>query len=634
MGTWISQTLYKRILFGFGFIIFCAAYLPAWQSSVLASEQFETSLDTSYLVSESGLTTVKHVIELKNNKPTVYAKQYGLKVSSPNIKNVQVKSNGQVITPALANTENQTSIGITFPDTLVGEGKVRRLEVSYQDPDAAVVSGKVLEVLVPKIANADEYDRYSLTLNTPASYGQPNRVTPSNFSTQQLDDRLLTNFVIERGEGVVALFGTEQVFNLELRYFLENAGSNTGIAQIALPPDTLHQRVWYEQLEPRPQTINRDKDGNWIATYQVPPQQTIEVMALARVLTTLDAFLTPSLDQTQTFLTRTQDFWPTQDPQITALVDEHKNPREMYNFVVNALTYNYQALETDVPRLGAVEALANPDLATCQEYTDLFVTMARAADIPARRITGYAYTQNNLLRPLEVNSDILHAWPEYYDVQLQQWRQVDPTWGNTTGGVNYFDQFDLNHIAFAINGESSTLPYPAGSYKASHQIESKDVKVTFAQDFPDTTPHVSITLEPAMRFGVPVPGDYLLKITNQEGRAWYNMVVSATSDQAIASLPQDIAIPELLPFETETVSLQIFGNQLWKGPRSDLQLNIRYVDPKTEGQTQQLKLNPLTIHEGGQVARIFSLPVTIPLLVIGSISLALIAGSLLVRGRK
>ena len=40
-------------------------------------------------------------------------------------------------------------------------------------------------------------------------------------------------------------------------------------------------------------------------------------------------------------------------------------------------------------------------------------------------------------------------------------KPVDPTWGDTTGGVDYYNFFDLNHIVFAYNGKSSEQPPPA-----------------------------------------------------------------------------------------------------------------------------------------------------------------------------
>lgn len=580
------------------------------------------------------MTEVVHVIELKNRTPTMYATQYALKINSPNIEKIQVKSNNLSIKPAVARTDNQTSIGLTFPDTILGQGKSRIIEISYQDANAAVISGKVLEVMVPKLANANEYDAYSLTIRTPTSYGLPNRVTPPDYSTEETTEHVLTRFQLQNGEGVVALFGTEQIFNLDLMYQLENNSSNTGLAQIALPPDTAFQRVWYRELNPPPQNINRDDDGNWIATYEIQPQQMLEVKASGQVLSTLDPQPLGTYTVNPNQHIGSQEFWPVDDSEIKNLSQKYQTPRQIYDYVVDTLSYNYQALDAVVPRLGASKAIASPQLATCQEYTDLFVALARANKIPSRRVTGYAYTQNSLLRPLDLDGDILHAWPEYYDSNRKIWIPIDPTWGDTTGGVNYFDQFDLNHVAFAINGQSSTLPFPAGAYKASAQSRADTVSVTFGDQFPTGTPEFEFQLKPAMNMGVPLPGNYLLQVSNRQGRAWYNIAITATSSQPVASLPQTIDLPQILPFETVSLPLQLFGNEIWQGETHDLQLEVSYVENQQHNQRQTVEVSPLLIKEGGYLSRILSFPVTIPSLVIGSISLALFSGSLLVRRRK
>jgi transglutaminase-like putative cysteine protease len=63
---------------------------------------------------------------------------------------------------------------------------------------------------------------------------------------------------------------------------------------------------------------------------------------------------------------------------------ELKTPENIYKFVTNNLSYNYYRVKPDVERLGAKDALANPDEAICTEFTDLFITLARSAGIPAR----------------------------------------------------------------------------------------------------------------------------------------------------------------------------------------------------------------------------------------------------------
>lgn len=68
----------------------------------------------------------------------------------------------------------------------------------------------------------------------------------------------------------------------------------------------------------------------------------------------------------------------------------------------------------------------------CNEHTQLFVAIARAAGIPARVATGLAYVDGKFY---------YHAWPE---VMLRGWVAVDPTFGQFPA--------DASHLRFVIGG--------------------------------------------------------------------------------------------------------------------------------------------------------------------------------------
>ncbi len=65
--------------------------------------------------------------------------------------------------------------------------------------------------------------------------------------------------------------------------------------------------------------------------------------------------------------------------------------------------------------------------------------------MPLRKTIGFG--------PLSLIADVLHAWPEYYDQQQNVWVAIDPTWADTTGGIDYFSKLDLRHLTFAIQGQ-------------------------------------------------------------------------------------------------------------------------------------------------------------------------------------
>jgi transglutaminase-like putative cysteine protease len=62
----------------------------------------------------------------------------------------------------------------------------------------------------------------------------------------------------------------------------------------------------------------------------------------------------------------------------------------------------------------------------CQDFTNLFITMARLLGIPARYVMGYIYTGNT--GQTRAGSDASHAWVQLYIPDIG-WKGFDPTNG-------------------------------------------------------------------------------------------------------------------------------------------------------------------------------------------------------------
>lgn len=594
---------------------------------IFANSSFHTTLTTTYTVSNNGQTTVEHAFKIKNLTPEYFINKYGLKLSNPRINNVRVYHFDQQLTPEFVQTASETSIGINFEQQVVGEGKVNQFRIVYQDDSIAQINGKILEISIPKLSNADDYNQREVKLITPISYGFPQRINPNNPEIKQDGTWIVSYFKNPGSASISALFGEEQVYQLELDYHLENDTGNLGIAQITLPPDTAWQKVNYQSLDPQPTAIKSDKDGNWIATYQIPPNTTTIVKA--SILVAVNAKINENFPQIKPIAEHfnEQKYWPVNHGLIKQLANEHNDVKSIYDYVVNTLSYTTDDITKKIDRLGAIKALENPEKATCQEFTDLFVSLARAKQIASRRITGYANSNDERLRPLSLSQDILHAWPDYYDQEKKQWIAVDPTWENTTGGVDYFNQFDLNHIVFAINGINSELPVPAGSYKKPDQ-EIKTVKVEFAQEFPQVEPNFEINLNKNHHPLAFLPGLYELQINNLTGLAWYHLqlIIDGNSGVKINS-SLDLNDIIILPYQQLKLPLIIYNKHDWL-------INQEIISFELKQANYQSFTREFHVNTAPKIHHWVYNPVFLIGLAISSIIFTLIAGSILVFRRK
>lgn len=96
--------------------------------------------------------------------------------------------------------------------------------------------------------------------------------------------------------------------------------------------------------------------------------------------------------------------------------DEIGTVKKIYSYVTENL--EYAGLREK--QLGALKALQQKK-GDCSEYSDLFVALCRAKEIPARVITGYTVRFDRI--PPK------HHWAEVY-LQKYGWVPFDPSWGD------------------------------------------------------------------------------------------------------------------------------------------------------------------------------------------------------------
>ncbi|KKU25702.1 MAG: Transglutaminase family protein [Microgenomates group bacterium GW2011_GWA2_46_16] len=522
---------------------------------VAAAGEFTANYDVSYAIAPTGVTIVTQTVALVNRQTNLYPKQYTILLDTLGVRNIIARDDGGTITPKITQNDGKTEILLTFNKQVVGLGKQTQFTLRYENLDIAAKNGSIWEVNIPGITGDADLGNYNVTIATPPTFGSMSYLKPPPADGKQWNRRQMT-----RG-GISAAYGERQYAKFTLRYYLENPGVTTVTQEIALPPDTAFQQVSIDALNPKPIGVARDDDGNWLARYSLKGGQKLSIEAVVSVTISLSPNETQKkLDEGEIAqYLKPLPYWEADDPAIKTLAATYTTPKAIYDYVVSTLSYDYERVKTTPKRKGAIEALKTPKSAICMEFTDLFIAIARAAGIPARESVGYAHTTNAKLRPLSLVTDVLHAWPEYYDRESGVWIPVDPTWGNTTGGVDYFDVFDFNHIVFAIHGKSSSQPLPAGFYRENSK-EGKDVTVDFLES---ASPVQQVSLIPRIDFPKTVTAGFrasgMVTVENTSGIAaeGVDILIStepldytlAKADQSIGpystlTIPVSVAVPE------------------------------------------------------------------------------------------
>jgi transglutaminase-like putative cysteine protease len=563
-------------LFTLIFLSFCLLIANIITPTVVQAEDaFSTSIDSTYTVDTDRSVEVRHEIRIENLTDTQVSKAYELVLSGIKVSRVKAFDNGVEIQTTVEHSDKETKILLHFTEVVAHIGKTRNIVLTYESESYVLASGGVVDIQIPYLANRSSISDSTVKMTVPKDFGNDAYIYPHNYEKQS-DQNSKTTYLFTReslqSRNIRAVFGNSQTYKVNLSYHLSNNSILPKKQIIALPSDTQRQKVIVESLIPEPLQIIVNEDGNWIAEYELSSMEKIDIEASMYIQVFADSLGSPELvSSPANILAHIQptQYWPSEDPEIQKLAKQLQTPKNIYDYVVTTLHYNHSADLTNRKREGAKAALARPNDAICTEFTDLFITLSRAAGIPAREINGYGYSDNPIGEPLSLVSDVLHSWPEYWDEDAQTWVPVDPTWEKTSG-QEYFSQFDMRHLTFVIHGRNPDMPLSPGWYtKAGSDEYEKQISVELAPPLSVEDSYLLITVENQV-VDVPFEGNknFKVKINNNSPEAVTNQTLMIQTD---AQEKKEYYISTIPPYGHYELEYSVnYGFAGTKSPRQTL----------------------------------------------------------------
>ena len=560
---------YKIIISGLKITTFLFVFCFISITSIYASD-FRTVYDVHYyptLEKESLTTRVSFSIKITNLKPDLYIKTFSLIFPKTfQIGNIKVSDDNGPIKEIISLSDANQSIKMEFSDPLIGLNITNTFYLEFLQSNLFKASGNTWEVIIPTIENRKEGD-YKVTVHIPLSQNKKISISKPHPDTIS-GDQIIWND--PKNKTIYAVFGSYQMYKTILRYHLNNPNYTKVYTDIALPPDTLYQKIYINSIIPKPDKTFLDEDGNYIGRYFLNPKETKDIVFDSLIQVYAQPRENIKTEILKSFLTQ-KKYLLTQDKNWTiSNFSQYKNYNSIasiYSFVVSKLKYNYGRLSSKISRLGASEALKYPDQAVCTEFSDLFISLAKENGFYARELQGYGFTSDIYLRPLSTKSDVLHSWPEYFDEKNQIWVPLDPTWENTSG-IDYFSSLDLNHIVFAIHGKKSDYPYPAGSYKLDEN--SQDIQITPSSELAKENKSVSIT---QTQQSIPVNSQNVFQIKvsieNTGNTYMWNYPITLSST-GILLKPSSLLVDKLAPNEKKEFTIEYELMDKWKKVNTNL----------------------------------------------------------------
>lgn len=256
---------------------------------------------------------------------------------------------------------------------------------------------------------------------------------------------------------------SSQQYRIHQHLSLINEGDNSPDKQnlwVALIRDVPpYQRVVSRKISPNTYTLVTDEYENQYAEFDfsdLPANTTLSVdIVYEIVVNELTYDLSTCEGGLPKEFTKPELHIESANPQIQLLASELSKGKKtvceqiqvFYNYVGDELTYTFNQNDW-----GAQATLGYMG-ADCTEYSDLMISLSRAAGVPARYFEGLLYLED----PNTEVAKIEHAWLDVYLPGIG-WAAMDPTLGRLpVFRETYFAHHTANHIIVTMGRNPSTL---------------------------------------------------------------------------------------------------------------------------------------------------------------------------------
>lgn len=543
----------KNRHFIYRYLVFFLLFFFLGIGTVHAAD-FRSSYNIEYYIQANepqNNTKASYTIALTNLQPDLIIKKFTLSLpKSFGIENIIARDDKGNVGQTVVDKDRSIDVTFEFNNPRPGLNEVNTLYLDFQQKNIFRSKGSIWEVFIPTI-EGKEGDTHTITVYMPT--GQHRKLSLAKPTPDLVTfDKVVWSS--NTGKSIYAVFGEEQRYMMDLTYHISNPNIYKVYTDIAFPPDTLYQKIVVDSIIPSPDYVYSDSDGNYMARYNLngKEEKQIEFKGIATIYTVprseYKSYIQKQFQDEQKSLFDVQPFWKlNSETPVTS-----NNIKDHFDYTIKTLSYNFNRVIQGNSRMGAAQALVYPDQAVCTEFSDVLIASARQRGIYTREVQGFAFANEQELRPIQENSDILHSWVEYFDLSKNIWVPIDPTW-QSTSGIDYYNSFDFNHIVFALHGKKADYPYPAGSYKSATG-GGKDINIVPTTDVASENKKMTAHLS---ELPLPEAGDSFtidLTLQNTGNVNQWDIPISIAAENAVVALPS-ITISHLLPGETKKISV-------------------------------------------------------------------------------
>ncbi|MBN1915730.1 transglutaminase domain-containing protein [Candidatus Dojkabacteria bacterium] len=513
----------KKIARIFSSVCFIFVLLPIQEAD--ASGVFNITVDRTYEVDTSGHMQVTETRTIKNNTPNFYIQAgsfetfqilsfrigaaEGPALLSKSVSTAKITDgSGRSLLFSHVSGKDKVDLKVEYPINL-SSGQTMVFKLQYTNYELSEKIGALYDVYIHgfdesfKFITEDSVLKYNTTLIVPDSFGEENFVSPAPISKENKNGKILYKFSQESlvDQFVWLQLGKKQFYRFKIVQEVKATDQrDTGFYneyRLVLPRDIdeaeIEQKVYYSSINPSPNYIETDKEGNLVGTFEFPTNFAGVIsldgyaeVSVAGSISESEAGNISDISGDLSDYLKPGKYWEVDDSEIRAKAIELKGSEEnvyrivekTYSYIVNTIDYS------DVKRFGlnkrqGAKKTLEGGAAVCMEYSDLFLTLTRAQGIPARAAFGYGY--DSRVPSTEQES---HQWVEVYMPGVNKWVSVEVTWGES--GTTLIGG-DMNHFYTHLAGEHPEKPNPVEltSFGSVKDLTSPEFEISVMESRPE-----------------------------------------------------------------------------------------------------------------------------------------------------
>lgn len=439
----------------------------------------QSSYIVNYTLSDTSASTVYQIREKNlSDRHRIVSRTI---VFPFDVDNISAKADGRSLKVNSNYDGENSTIIIYFDQVVFGAGSTMDWTLSFDIPGGVRTSGLLRYFFLTGFEAGDQTQSYKVFVNVPNTFGKLNYISATDYDVTSSANS--TRYEFNAGATGLSpnrmIFGEFQAYDFTYNYDVNPVAS----FEFTIPADRYNQRIIFSEIEPSPAVTVRDTDGNYIVKYTpeaLEGAKNVTISGTALVYPS-DVFLTDKAAQAQHDISqylKADEYWESNDINIINKANELTAGLEtniqkaysIYNFVSQTLIYEKNIILSEHDRKGAAVSILSPEGSVCQEFSDLYIALARAAGVPAREVAGFA----DDIRAEDSSALTLHSWVEFWDDETG-WLMADPTWGGSTQS-NYFGKLGSDHFVMVIRGIDSIEPTIVASFENTN-TEDKAIDI-------------------------------------------------------------------------------------------------------------------------------------------------------------